>query len=277
MNYKILYPEIPNMGDLLNKDMLEELFHIQVERGTYFNSNMSAIGSGLYKIQWANRLSKKMIKQMIYYPLVQYDYHVWGTGFLRYPDKKENAFYFPKMHFHCLRGKLSQNRVEAIIHKKLDVPLADGGLLAERWAGEQEKKYDIGIIPHFRERDHHLVKKMQESYDNSIVINLKEDPKTVVKTIASCKHILSSSLHGLIVSDSYHIPNMHIRLYPMGERVQGDGFKFADYYSSYGLEDKIYALDINNLPSTKDIEAAYRIDAAEVEKKKNQLISAFPR
>ena len=32
MVYKIMYPPIPNMGDLLNKDMLEELFNIKVVR-----------------------------------------------------------------------------------------------------------------------------------------------------------------------------------------------------------------------------------------------------
>lgn len=276
MKYKILYPEIPNMGDLLNRDLLESFFHIQVERGGFVTSNMSAIGSGLEKIQWATNISKKMIKQIAYYPFAAREFHVWGTGFLRY-SQKDNAFYYPKIDFHCLRGKLTQNRVESIINKKIDVPLADGGLLAERWVGSQQKKYDIGIIPHFRERDHQLIEKLHEHFDNSIVINLKEDPRTVVETIGSCKYVLSSSLHGLIVADSFHIPNMHIMLYPFGERVKGDGYKFSDYYSSYGLEDNFYVIDPDNLPSLKKIEESYRIDDTAVEKKKDQLISAFPR
>lgn len=32
MEYRIYYPQIPNMGDLLNKDMLESLFQIKVQR-----------------------------------------------------------------------------------------------------------------------------------------------------------------------------------------------------------------------------------------------------
>lgn len=31
MEYRINYPLIPNMGDLLNKDMLESLFQIEVQ------------------------------------------------------------------------------------------------------------------------------------------------------------------------------------------------------------------------------------------------------
>lgn len=275
MKYKIAYPNKPNMGDLLNKDMLESVFHIQVERAERLTSNMSGIGSGLQYTQWSDSLSIKL-KQIAYFPLAAHEYHVWGTGFINYSDK-DNPFYFSNMQFHCLRGKLTKTRVEAIINHKLDIPLADGGLLAERWVGKQQKKYNIGIIPHFREQDHPLVKKLHDYYDNSIVIDLTEPPKTVVETIGSCEYILSSSLHGLIVADSFHIPNMHILFYPMGERILGDGYKYADYYSSFDLEDQPYMIDPMKFPTVEDIRYHYKIEDTVVEKKKDQLICVFPR
>jgi hypothetical protein len=40
---------------------------------------------------------------------------------------------------------------------------------------------------------------------------------------------LSSSLHGIIFSDSYHIPNAHLEL---SAKVRGSGHKFDDYFES---------------------------------------------
>ena len=48
----------------------------------------------------------------------------------------------------------------------------------------------------------------------------------VIHEIAKCEHILSSSLHGLVVADALGIPNGWIKL---SDRVVGDGFKFKDY------------------------------------------------
>lgn len=143
--------------------------------------------------------------------------------------------------------------------------------------GKTTKKYNIGIIPHFKEQDHPLVKKLHDYYDNSIVIDLTEPPKTVVETIGSCEYILSSSLHGLIVADSFHIPNMHILFYPMGERILGDGYKYADYYSSFDLEDQPYMIDSMKFPTVEDIRYHYKIEDTVVEEKKDQLICVFPR
>lgn len=53
MVYKIMYPPIPNMGDLLNKDMLEELFNIKVVRKDLKSCNLIAIGSALDHIMYS--------------------------------------------------------------------------------------------------------------------------------------------------------------------------------------------------------------------------------
>ena len=72
---------------------------------------------------------------------------------------------FRHIHIHALRGRLSLQRMENILGKKLDVPTGDGGLLAERWLGfYPEKKYRVGIIPHFKEQDHPVVKKLLDNY-----------------------------------------------------------------------------------------------------------------
>ena len=54
----------------------------------------------------------------------------------------------------------------------------------------------------------------------------------VVDYICSCKIILSSSLHGLIISDAYKIPNIWLNEYSLNEGT----FKFKDYFQSQNRE-----------------------------------------
>lgn len=46
----------------------------------------------------------------------------------------------------------------------------------------------------------------------------------------SCKCVLSSSLHGLIVADALGVPNRRIVL---SDKIIGGDLKFDDYYSVY--------------------------------------------
>jgi hypothetical protein len=277
MEYKIWYPQIPNMGDLLNKDMLESLFHIKIQRVKRNESNISAIGSSLshtlYSVNFKNRIKQRIRKIFNNDP-----FYIWGTGFMNYNTQEDNKFKYRNVKVLSLRGNLSKNRVERIIGNNLNIPTGDGGLLADRWLGENlPKKYRIGIIPHYKEKDSPIVSEMKKKYSDSVIIDLGKKPIDVVKEIASCETILSSSLHGLIVADSFHIPNKHILLYPYGERMKGDGFKFADYYSSYGLQDTPLDVTTTNWPTIKSIIEDYCIEPSVVEKKKDEIFSVFPK
>lgn len=275
--YRIQYSSIPNMGDRLNKVMLEELFGITVIHVPYYKSNMSAIGSSLNYLFWSEN-NKTRLKECIHYPFAPKDHYVWGTGFLSSATGKERSLRIKNTHFCAIRGELSRKRMENIIGRRLDIPTGDGGLLAERWIGNNaKKKYSVGIIPHLREQDHSLIKSIAANYRNSVIIDVMDEPRSVVSKISECSAVLSSSLHGLIVSDSFHIPNMHMMLYKYGERALGDGFKFADYYSSYGVEDKPVHMKSGKWPGIDDIVNNYIIDSKMVEMKKDQLYGCFPR
>lgn len=165
------------MGDLLNKEMLESLFNIEVNLSTITHSNIIAIGSGL-----RHTLRHGILRQLGYKAWNFFEpnpFYVWGTGFMRYDQGESGQFIFPHMKFLSLRGKLTKQKVEKILGKEIDVPLGDGGLLAERWIGRDiEKKYRVGIIPHFKEQDYTALPEMKDFYSDSIIINLREDPKS---------------------------------------------------------------------------------------------------
>lgn len=64
----------------------------------------------------------------------------------------------------------------------------------------------------------------------------------------SCKCILSSSLHGLIVADSFNIPNRWISL-SESSLLEKQNFKYLDYYSSMDVYDE-EPLNLNDVDLT---------------------------
>lgn len=59
--------------------------------------------------------------------------------------------------------------------------------------------------------------------------------KNTIKTINECEFIISSSLHGIIIADSYNIPNIWCKF---SDKVYGKDFKFFDYFESVNRFDE---------------------------------------
>lgn len=96
----------------------------------------------------------------------------------------------------------------------------------------ETKRYRLGIVPHVVDQQHPVISEIKEKYaDEILVIDLAHYEKwtDVIDQICSCERILSSSLHGLIVSDVYQIPNCWIEL---TGNISGGHFKYYDYASS---------------------------------------------
>jgi hypothetical protein len=108
------------------------------------------------------------------------------------------------------------------------------------------KKYKLGIIPHHIHYD-----KINEMYQNSEeikVINLiNKNIELVIDDILSCQKTISSSLHGIIVSDAYNIPNIWVKF---DNRIKGDDTKFHDYFKSINRSDTNYidCMDYKKIP-----------------------------
>ncbi|GHV41693.1 hypothetical protein FACS189490_09100 [Clostridia bacterium] len=266
---KVSYPLIPNMGDRLNELIIRNLFGFEIQSSNSIIAELSAIGSGLKAFTLTGGKLSKARKLIIgpFLPPVK----IWGTGFIDYSEK--DMPFFRKMDFYAVRGKLSLLRVEKLIKRKLDIPLGDGGILAGELINGGGKIYKVGVISHFREQENPLWKKLTDSFDNSVFIDLRKDPMDVISLISSCECIISSALHGLIVADSLGIPNMRIK---NTNAPLGDGFKFDDYYSGYGLNSAavdVNAVDITSLNTVYD---NYKITRKMVDEKKELLTKAFP-
>jgi pyruvyltransferase len=273
---RVAYPVIPNAGDLLNEYICRDLFGVRVKSAKPVLAQLSGIGSGLSYFQYAtDKPFKSAIQKLSSY--FTGDVHIWGTGFICHSfAEQEPAFYRKQTVFHAVRGQMSKERVEKILGRKLDIPVCDAGILtSELFAGKTiKKRFSLGIIPHFREQEEPVFAALLHAIPGAVVINLREDPMKVFEQIGSCEAVVSSSLHGLIIADSFHIPNLHM---PVSKALRGDGFKFEDYYSGFGLPHEPFLLREGVLPRIQDVLDRYRVTAPMVEQKKQEMIQCFPK
>jgi hypothetical protein len=109
---------------------------------------------------------------------------------------------------------------------------------------------------------------------NATVIDVTGEPLEVLKKIAACETILSSSLHGLVIADSFHIPNLCIL---QGREVYDAPFKYEDYYSAYNKAwNPVDFAGLAMCTAKNTIIDRYQISPAEVLEKQKQLMRVFP-
>ncbi len=267
----VYYAKVPNMGDILNKDIIEKCFGYEVKRNTYLTGEISGIGSGLGNYTYEEERWKNILKAMsgIFFPTV----YIWGTGFVRYKEK-DTKFYKKNTVICAVRGELSKKRVETILGHPINAPMGDAGILASYLLDDMpSKKYDVGVIAHYKEQDEPIFQELLDRFPNSTFIDVKDTPLNVTKKIAQCKSIISSSLHGLIIADSLRVPNRHI---VVTDKLLGDGYKFDDYYSAYGIEHSFTDMSKNPLFPLDEVISQYKITDEMVNQKKQELLEAFP-
>ena len=152
---------------------------------------------------------------------------IFGSG-VRTPNNIEKGHKYTNLNICSVRGPLTRDFLVNV--KKQHVPeiYGDPALLLPRFYVPNiidKLKDKIGIVPH---------KSNYSKYINNIdttkyyLINPTDKWQNVINYICSCKAIISSSLHGLICSDAYNVPNVWLDEFKLDE---GD-FKFKDYFAS---------------------------------------------
>jgi pyruvyltransferase len=157
---------------------------------------------------------------------------VWGSGCI-----DGNVSIIPQK-ICAVRGMYTR---DSFINKGVYCPEVYGDpalLLPMYYPCNVSKKYKYGLIPHYIDLNLQNIKDCQEKYKSLVkVIDLKNyaDWREIVHQINQCEVILSSSLHGLIVSDAYNIPNVWIML---SNNISGGYFKYLDYFSAVNRHQK---------------------------------------
>lgn len=269
LNLKVYYYNgKPNFGDLLNEDILSSILKLKFECTPFQNADLCCVGSILDTLVTNSYVDKKMQEGCE----INKPVHIWGSGFMYEYENIVHECVRPFI-IHALRGEKSRKKLSAILGKDISCVLADPGILSPMIVEPAEKKYNVGIIPHFLDKNEGIFKEMLEYYPNSKFIDVQNDSKQVLKEISECEYVISTSLHGLIVADSYGIPNCWCEI---SERVQGNGFKFHDYFSSFGTDRECFDLRNGKLPNIeKDFKSNFKT-FNQINEKQKELIECFP-
>lgn len=182
----------PNFGDELGPEILQRLGY-RTRRVPLMSADIITAGSIL-----GSALRKKPENLV-----------VWGSGLLRPVTEAEHNF-----RVCATRGRVT---AEAL---KVDVPLGDPGILVSRLWKRPMVRYRLGVVPHYVDT---------RSFPwADRVIDVSRPVTEVIEEIGSCAAIATSSLHGLIVAQSWGIPAMRLP----HEQVVGGDLKWVDYLSA---------------------------------------------
>lgn len=135
-----------------------------------------------------------------------------------------------------------------------------------------KKEDTVGLIFNMGTKQaNDVIDKLSNRYKLKIISMTKYDTWTdVIDDINSCKFILSESLHGLILAETYGIPNIWIECqdHPMYWE-----FKFKDYFESIGKDEQILKLqDSFNINDIDKMVIAWKKGAIDY----TSLLELFP-
>lgn len=157
---------------------------------------------------------------------------VWGAGLGTITDGID-----PNIRISAVRGPITRARALSV---GLNCPAiyGDPGLLLPRFYKPTSKRdRPVGIVPHYVDQY-----RAYDNYRHTYVINVFNPIEQVIEEINSCKFIVSSSLHGIVVAHAYGIPAVWVK---MSDSLGGDGTKFRDYFASVGM-DVQHSVDLRN-------------------------------
>lgn len=290
---RLHYYKSENFGDALSPKLVEKLDGIGVEYADPYVADMVAVGSVLYSGHWLFRdaAHNKTFRGAVSWLRLKMrtkcnPIKVWGSGFLESPNVNVRAAVIRPIEVYALRGRISHEILDklGLCPMFQGVAYGDPGLLYPMLLDEiPEKVYDIGVIPHFfdKENGEALFNAIKTSGQKALLIDVMHpDPINTLRQIAKCKTVLSSSLHGCIVSDGMGIPNRHMSLSTLNLSKDDYALKFRDYYSALGMEwpKPLVKGDLGGglglLPDR--IRHEYAVPQEKVEAVKKALLESFP-
>jgi pyruvyltransferase len=180
---------------------------------------------------------------------------IWGTGYNSVKDP--SAYVFKDLDVRAVRGPLTKDFLEK---RGIEVPdvFGDPGILSSLYfphADTQDLEYLV--IPHINEHKY--------KFCSANVLETKGSVNKFMSTIVRAKKVISSSLHGIIIAESFGIPSVLLK----NNNGEGDE-KYFDYYLGTNRSD---------FPICKTLEEALNVrpcNLPDVNAIQKRLIQAFP-
>jgi pyruvyltransferase len=212
---KLSWDQGTNFGDAINPILIEKIFNKKVcwvHHLYYPKTYLMGIGSILQKAN-SNAI-------------------IWGTGFISNDCVLKEK---PKK-IYAVRGPKTRQR---LLELGIECPEVYGDpalLLPLIYKPTIQKKYKLGIIPHYVDKQSPILDKFKNNAEILIIDIKNKEHFEFIDLLLSCEKVASSSLHGIIVADAYQIPSIWIEL---SNNVKGNGFKFLDYFASVKRKEEL--------------------------------------
>lgn len=156
------------------------------------------------------------------------DATIWGSGVLsaqaKYDIKKGKRI-GRRLDIRSVRGPYTRNLLREVGYECPEIYGDPAVLMPLIYKPSKVKKRNVSLIVHKNGR---FSAKVEKYKDILIDINT-DDYKKVIDAIASSEVVISSSLHGIILAESYGVPTILL-----AEDVMDQMFKFYDWFSSTG-------------------------------------------
>ncbi|TQL66594.1 LicD family protein [Nocardioides albertanoniae] len=241
----------PNFGDLLSPWIVAKLTGREVTLADRSQPHYTVIGSIL------NECTDTSI--------------AWGTGTYGSEGVRDLS---RKMRITAVRGPLTRSKLSADHGFGLAVPevYGDAALLAPLvYRPEVEQTHEYGFVVRWSER-----RWARATYgpDIKLIDFARTDIEGVIRDLLSCRKIITSSLHGLIVADAYGIPNAWLA----SGTPRGGEYKFYDYFASVKKFRTPQQFDASAAPQVTGelLESTFEFDGRPIDYDPLPLLDACP-
>lgn len=185
--------KVANVGDMLTPIVLANLLRKEIE--------------------WTDKPGKLLACGSLV-ELMQDGDVIWGSGLIQpMPLPKRTG-----VKILAVRGQMTRR---FLLNNGYDCPevYGDPGMLLPRiYKPEIKKEYEVGVVPHY-------VEKESFKYEGHY-INVINNPFGFIDQILQCERIITSSLHAYILAIAYGIKAEYIQTTP---NIIGGYFKYADF------------------------------------------------
>ena len=215
-----MYQDSPyNLGDTLGRvivSFLLEKKRISVDQWIPQKKHLFTVGSNIFGSSIKGNYQ---------------DATIWGSGLLKEPLRREaiaQRFSRRKLDIRAVRGPLSRDVLLRFGHKCPEVYGDPAILMPLIYQPIVEKRYKYTIIPQFVHEC-----RFRKAHPNERMISMNTDNyQVVIDAIVASEMVYTSSLHGIILAESYGVPAVFFR--DLAKRID---FKYLDYYYSTGRTD----------------------------------------
>lgn len=172
-----------------------------------------------------------------------HDATIWGSGLLK--EKNALRCLRPKLDIRAIRGPETR-RILMSYGVQCPAIYGDGAVLLPRYyRPDLKKKWKYSLVLHHNSPQRKNWLEESKRYGIHYIEIQTTDYKKFVDEIVQSEIVISSALHGIILSESYGVPAIFLK------EDLGQDIKFKDWFWATGRKDFKYITDLNELAEEK--------------------------